>query len=194
MKIRNLDIDGPRLIEPKRRYDMHGFCCETYNSDTLSRHGLEVTFAQEQLWLSTAKGTIRGLHFQDAPSTQHILLRVIRGAVLAVAVDIRFGSPTFRRHVSVELSAENNLQLYVPPGFAHGIATLRPLTELSRKASVPVAAEHQRGIYWDDPALRIPWPVTASEAIVSAEDDARPLLREMPPLFTETSSESGVAA
>lgn len=194
MKIRTFDIDGVLLIEPKRFHDLRGFFCETYNAAELAEFGLDRNFVQDNVSLSTAAGTVRGLHFQAPPFAQHKLVRVVRGAILDVAVDIRVGSPTFGKHVSLELSAENGLQLLVPAGFAHGFATLRPLTEIAYKVSAPYSREHDLGIFWDDPSLRIPWTVSADHAVLSPKDEALPLLREIDSPFQDRQSESGVAA
>jgi dTDP-4-dehydrorhamnose 3,5-epimerase len=125
---------------------------------------------------------------------QAMLVRAVRGAVFAVALDIRAGSPTFGKHVGAELTAENCWQLYIPSGFAHGFATLRPLTETAIKVSAPVSAGHERGIFWDDPALRIAWPLRSDEAVLAAADEALPLLREVETPFRYAAPESGVAA
>jgi dTDP-4-dehydrorhamnose 3,5-epimerase len=194
MKIRTFDIDGVLLIEPKRFHDMRGFFCETYNAAELAKFGLDLNFVQDNISLSTAAGTVRGLHFQAPPFAQHKLVRVVRGAILDVAVDIRVGSPTFGKHVSLELSAENGLQLFIPAGFAHGFATLRPLTEIAYKVSEPYSHAHDQGIFWDDPALRIPWTVSAERAVLSPKDEELPLLREIESPFQDRQSESGVAA
>jgi len=194
MRFRTFDIEGPLLIEPKRRHDIRGFFCETYDAQKLAKQGIEVGFVQDNLSLSTAGGSVRGLHFQGPPFAQHRLIRVVRGAIFDVAVDARHGSPTYGKHVSAELSAENGFQMYVPAGFAHGFATLRPLTEIACKISAPYAPEHEIGIFWDDPALRIPWPVSAGEALLSPEDEALPLLREIKTPFRYASTEDDVAA
>jgi dTDP-4-dehydrorhamnose 3,5-epimerase len=194
MKVRQFDIEGPLLIEPKRFHDARGYFCETYNAAALAQHGVTVNFVQDNLSLSTASGTVRGLHFQAPPFAQDKLVRVVRGAILDVAVDIRAGSPTFGKHVSVELSAENGFQLFIPAGFAHGFATLRPLTELAYKVSAPYSADHDGGIFWDDPSLRIGWSISVDDAVLSAKDEALPLLREIKTPFVYKGTESGVAA
>lgn len=194
MKVQSFNIDGILLIEPKRFHDLRGFSCDTYNAAELARHGVEVSFVQDSVSLSTACGTVRGLHFQSPPYAQAKLIRVVRGAIFDVAVDIRGGSPTFGKYVGVELSAENGLQLYIPPGFAHGFATLRPLTEMACKVTVHYSPDHEHGIFWDDPSLRIRWPVSADEAVLSPKDETLPLLRDIATPFTFDPSEKGVAA
>lgn len=194
MKVHRLEIDGVLLIEPKRHHDLRGYFCETYNAAELARHGVEASFIQDNLSLSTACGTVRGLHFQMPPFEQAKLVRAVRGAIFDVAVDVRAGSPSFGKHVSVELSAENGLQLYIPPGFAHGFATLRPLTEIAYKVSAPYSADHDGGIFWNDPALRIRWPVQSDEAVVSPKDEALPLLGRIEPPFRHAMPEKEAAA
>jgi dTDP-4-dehydrorhamnose 3,5-epimerase len=194
MKVHSFAIDGPLLIEPRRFHDLRGFFCETYNAAELRQDGIEDIFVQDDLSLSTAFGTVRGLHFQSPPYAQAKLVRVVRGAIFDVAVDIRAGSPTFGKYVAAELSAENGLQLYIPAGFAHGFATLRPLTEIACKVSAHASPAHERGIFWDDPSLRIRWPVSPDEAVLSPKDETWPLLREIATPFTGDSSEEGVAA
>ena len=194
MKIRTFDIEGIQLIEPKRQHDMRGFFCETYNAAELKKHGIDINVVQENLSFSTGCGTIRGLHFQIPPFAQAKIIRVIRGAVFGVAVDIRKGSLTYGKHASVELSAENALQLFVPEGFAHGFATLRPLTEIACKVSAPSSHDHDQGIFWDDPSLRIRWPVTSDKAILSPRDASLPTLKEITSPFEYDQSEDGVAA
>jgi dTDP-4-dehydrorhamnose 3,5-epimerase len=194
MKVHPLEIEGVLLVEPKRFQDRRGFFSETYNAAELARHGFASIFVQDNHSLSTAAGTVRGLHFQTPPFAQAKLIRVVRGAIRDVAVDIRRGSPTFGRHVSVELSAENGLQLLIPEGFAHGFVTLRPLTEVAYKVSAPYAPAHDRGIAWDDPVLGIDWPVTGDEAVLSAKDASLPALAELDNPFLWEPSEDEVAA
>lgn len=194
MKVRTFDIEGIMLIEPKRHYDIRGFFCETYNAAELAKHGIDINFVQDNLSLSTGSGTVRGLHFQSPPFAQAKLIRVVRGAIFDVAVDIRKGSPTFGKHVGVELSAENALQLFVPEGFAHGFATLRSLTEIVYKVSVPYSKDHDQGIFWDDPSLRIHWPVSSENAILSPKDLVMPVLKEITSPFQYSGCQNGVAA
>ncbi|MGB0084701.1 MAG: dTDP-4-dehydrorhamnose 3,5-epimerase [Rhodomicrobiaceae bacterium] len=194
MKVHSFNIDGVLLIEPRRVHDLRGFFCETYNATELDRHGVDAAFVQDNLSLSTACGTVRGLHFQSPPYAQAKLVRVVRGAIFDVAVDIRGGSPTFGKYVGVELSAENGLQLYIPTGFAHGFATLRPLTEIAYKVTAHYSPDHDMGIFWDDPSLRIRWPVSPDEAVLSPKDEGLPLLREIQTPFGDKAPEEGVAA
>jgi dTDP-4-dehydrorhamnose 3,5-epimerase len=194
MKVHTYEIEGVLLIEPRRFHDARGFFSETYNADDLAVHGVNTSFVRDNVSLSTARGTVRGLHFQSPPLAQARLIRVARGAIFDVAVDIRAGSPTFGKHVGVELSAENALQLFVPAGFAHGFVTLRPLTEIAYKVSAPYSSEHDRGILWSDPRLRIAWPVDEHEAVLSAKDAALPLLGEIETPFKHCPAETEAAA
>jgi dTDP-4-dehydrorhamnose 3,5-epimerase len=181
---KKLPIEGPRLIAPARHGDARGFFSETWSRAAFASVGIDCDFVQDNHSLSRVKGTVRGLHFQTPPFAQAKLVRVARGAVLDVAVDIRKGSPTFGRHVAVELSAENWHQLFVPPGFAHGFCTLQPDTEVLYKVSAPYAPDHDKGILWNDKALAIDWPVGVDEAVVSDKDRAQPRLSELEAVFT----------
>ncbi len=194
MKIRTFQIEGPLLVEPRRVHDLRGFSSTVYAAQEFASQGVETRFVEDHVVLSTASGTVRGLHFQTPPHAQARLIRVIRGAIFAAAVDLRAESTCYGRSVSAELTAESGLQLYIPEGFAHGYATLRPLTEISCRTSSPRAPGHEAGIFWDDPALRIYWPVTSEEAVMSPEDKALPLLRDCKTALASTAPSSGVAA
>ena len=134
--------------------------------------------------MSAAVGTVRGLHFQTAPFAQGKLVRCAAGALLDVAVDIRHGSPTYGHWVSVELSASNGRQLWVPPGFAHGFCTLTPATVISYKVTAFYSAEHDTGLAWNDPAVAVEWPDLAEPDTLSAKDRVQPKLAELPAHFT----------
>ena len=159
MLVQPLEIPDVKLITPQRFYDERGFFSETYNRQRLAEFGIEADFVQDNHSFSSAKGVVRGLHFQVSPHAQGKLVRVTRGAIFDVALDIRRGSPTYGRHVSTVLSAENWAQLWIPVGFAHGFCTLEPNTEVLYKTTAYYAPECSRGIKWDDPALGIAWPV-----------------------------------
>jgi dTDP-4-dehydrorhamnose 3,5-epimerase len=173
-----------KAIKPKRFGDARGFLSEVYNQREFLDAGIEHVFVQDNHSHSASKGTVRGLHFQTPPFAQAKLVRVTRGRVLDVALDLRRSSPTFGRHVAVELSAANWLQLLVPVGFAHGFCTLEDETEVLYKVSAYYAAAHDKGIAWDDPALGIPWPVSAAGAILSDKDQRQPRLADSPDLFS----------
>jgi len=173
-----LAIEGLKMITPKRFSDARGFFSETYSAKAFAEAGLDLTFVQDNHSLSRERGTIRGLHFQAPSHAQDKLVRVTRGRVLDVAVDLRRGSASFGRHVAVELSAENWAQLLVPIGFAHGFCTLEPDTEVLYKVTAVYDGPSEGGIRWDDPALGIAWPKFAGSQ-VSAKDSVLPLLSEL---------------
>ncbi len=183
MLVRPLDIPDIKMITPRRFVDARGFFCETYNRRRLSEAGIEADFVQDNHSLSSPKGVVRGLHFQIDPHAQAKLIRVARGAIFDVALDIRRGSPTFGEHVSVVLSADTGDQLWIPVGFAHGFCTLEPETEVLYKTTGYHAPECARGIKWDDPALGIAWPVKPSEAVLSEQDRNYPAFAELDVTF-----------
>ncbi len=176
MKVEALAIADVKLITPRIFRDERGFFSETWNARLLAEHGIEASFVQDNHAFSVEKGTLRGLHFQREPMAQDKLVRVSRGAVFDVAVDIRSGSPTFGRHVTAILSAGNWVQIWVPKGFAHGYLTLEPDTEVIYKVTEYYAPAQDAGIAWDDPALAIDWPLDGVEAILSAKDQRQPRL------------------
>src|SRR5436190_10251760 len=186
--VKPLVIPEVKLITPMIFRDARGFFSETYNRSALSAAGIGQEFVQDNHSLSRTGGVIPGLHFQIDPHPQGKLVRVARGAVLDVAVDIRRGSPTFGQHVSATLSAANWAQLWVPVGFAHAFCTLEPDTEVIYKVSDVYAPECDRGLAFDDPDLGIAWPVAAAEAILSDKDRRHPRLRDLPAYFTYTPS------
>jgi len=178
MDIRSLDIPEVKLITPKKHEDPRGFFVESWNKEVLSQHGIDIDFVQDNHSLSVPAGTLRGLHFQAPPHAQAKLVRVVRGSVLDIAVDIRKGSPTYGKSVSAVLSADNGAQLLVPEGFAHGFCTTEPHTEVLYKVNAYYSAECDGGIAWDDPALKIDWPVTADSVLLSEKDKHHPTLAE----------------
>jgi len=183
MRIVPTAIPDVKLVEPERRGDARGFLSEVWRRDKLAAGGIDADFVQEIHSRSAGAGTVRGLHFQIPPHAQAKLVRVARGAILDVAVDIRRGSPTFGRHVAVEISADAWNQLYVPEGFAHGFCTLEPDTDVIYKVTAYYAPDHDRGLRWDDPALGIDWPVEG-EVTLSARDRTHPALADLPDYFT----------
>ncbi len=183
MKVEALTIPEVRLIVPNKHQDARGFFSETYNARALLEAGIDVTFVQDNHSLSSEVGVIRGLHFQAPPHAQGKLIRVTKGAILDVAVDIRRGSPTYGQHVAVTLSAENWAQLWIPVGFAHGFCTLQPNTEVLYKVTDYYAPECDRGVAWDDPGLSIDWPVSPKDAVLSQKDREHPTLAELPTYF-----------
>jgi dTDP-4-dehydrorhamnose 3,5-epimerase len=162
-------LDGVLIITPDKFGDERGFFSETYNAPALEAHGVRYNFTQDNHSFSATPGTLRGLHFQSPPTAQTKLVRVTRGAVLDVAVDIRTGSPTYGQHVAVELSAKNWKQLLVPAGFAHGFCTIEPDTEFLYKVDAPYSPDDEGGLRWNDPDLGIEWPSVAG-AVLSQRD------------------------
>ncbi|MGE3066510.1 MAG: dTDP-4-dehydrorhamnose 3,5-epimerase [Hyphomicrobiaceae bacterium] len=183
MQTETFDIAGPVLITPRIFRDERGFFSETFNRKAMEAAGLPVDFVQDNHSLSVSPGVIRGLHFQTEPHAQGKLVRVTRGAIYDVAVDIRRGSPTYGRHVAVELSARNWRQLWVPAGFAHGFCTIEPDTEVLYKVTDFYAPDCDRGLAWNDPALGIAWPVAQGTETLSDKDRRHPPLSELPPCF-----------
>jgi len=183
MKIEVLEIADILLLTPARHGDSRGFFSETFRADTFAAHGVDATFVQDNHAFSAQKGVLRGLHFQVAPHAQGKLVRCTRGAIRDVGVDIRAGSPTYGRHVAVELSAANWHQLWVPPGFAHGYVTLQDDCEVVYKVTDYYAPACDRGIAWDDPALGIDWRIPADGVILSEKDKKHPRLSDAAPAF-----------
>ena len=176
-------IPAVAVIEPRKFGDHRGFFSETYSREALRAGGFDLEFVQDNHSLSEQAGTLRGLHFQSEPYAQDKLVRCARGRILDVAVDIRKGSPTFGRHVAVELSGENWRQLLVPKGFAHGFLTLEPDCEVLYKVTNPYSAAHDCGLAFDDPALGIQWPWPTASLVLSDKDRRHPKLAELGDFF-----------
>ena len=179
MNIEPQAIAGVLVVTPQRFGDARGFFSETYRKSALAEAGFDGEFVQDNHSLSERRGTVRGLHFQRAPHAQDKLVRVTRGAILDVAVDLRPGSGDYGRHVAVELSANNGRQLLVPRGFAHGFQTLTDACEVLYKVTDYYAPDAEHGLLWCDPALGIDWPVSRADATVNARDAAWPLLAQL---------------
>lgn len=184
IEVSEMNLAEVLLIHQTQHFDERGFFSEVFNQRDMQSEGITGTFVQDNHSLSKERGTVRGLHFQIDPAPTGKLVRVTRGAIWDVAVDIRKGSPTFGQHVGVELSAENWLQIYVPVGFAHGFCTLQSNTEVLYKVTDYWSPAVDRGLAWDDPDLRIEWPVSATEAILSDKDRSQPKLADLPSYFT----------
>ena len=174
MQVQELAIPDVKVLIPQRFGDARGFFSEVYSRKALSESGIDTEFVQDNHSRSAARGTVRGLHFQVPPRAQDKLVRVVRGSVFDVAVDLRRSSPTYGRHVSVVLSAETWNQVLVPVGFAHGFMTLAPDTEVVYKVSDYYAPDHDDGLLWNDPELGIRWPVSEEEAVLSDKDRRQP--------------------
>jgi dTDP-4-dehydrorhamnose 3,5-epimerase len=184
MQVITTEIPAVKVIVPKRFGDNRGFFSEVYSRGAFADAGIDVDFIQDNHSLSAEKGVVRGMHWQLPPNAQDKLVRVVRGAILDVAVDIRRSSPTFGRHVAVLLSAENWKQIFIPVGFAHGFVTLEPNTEVLYKVTAPYAPQQERGFRWNDPEVGIEWGgVTEAAAILSAKDKAYPPLKDVKDLF-----------
>ena len=180
MKVRETEIEGLKLIEPQVFGDARGWFVEQYNAERYKAAGIVADFVQDNESLSS-QGVIRGLHWQAGEHAQAKLVRVIRGAVWDVAVDIRKGSPTYGRHVSAVLSAENRLQLYIPRGFAHGFIVLEDDTLFSYKCDKLYCPQADRGMLFSDPALAIEWPDIGVPLKLSEKDQRHPGLAGIEP-------------
>ncbi len=184
MKVEALAIPEVKLLTPRKFGDARGFFSETWQQERYAEAGIPGPFIQDNHALSTQRGVVRGLHLQVPPSAQGKLLRVVRGAVWDVAVDVRHGSPTFGKFVAAELSAENWRQIWVPAGFLHGYCTLTEVTEVIYKVSGPYDPAAERGVIWNDPDLALPWPVAPGAALLSDKDEVLPQFADCPVWFT----------
>jgi dTDP-4-dehydrorhamnose 3,5-epimerase len=162
------------LFKPRKFEDDRGYFMETFRASLLKEAGREIAFVQDNQSRSWRPGTIRGLHFQTPPAAQAKLVRVVRGAILDVAVDIRRASPTYGRWVAATLTAESGHSLFVPRGFAHGFCTLEPDTEVAYKCDAYYSPANDAGLNFADPTLAIDWPVSVDKAVVSAKDARLP--------------------
>lgn len=179
LKIKKTKIQNVSIITPSVHSDPRGSFSEVFRKDNLNELGFHKEFIQDNESHSTKVGTLRGLHFQTPPFAQDKLVRVIHGAILDVAVDIRTGSPTFGRHLAVELSSENRKQLLIPAGFAHGFITTRPDTIVTYKVTKYYAPEYDSGIIWNDDNLTIDW--SCNNPILSDKDLSLPKFSDLPP-------------
>ena len=172
MRFTRTDIDGVFILDQERREDERGFFARTWCADELGRHGLVNVLSQCSISYNARKGTLRGMHYQIAPHEEEKVVSVARGAIYDVALDLRPGSPTFRKWVGVDLTEENGRMLYIPGGCAHGFQTLKDGTVVDYKISTPYAPGHGRGVRWNDPAFGIQWP--EGERFLSERDSQYP--------------------
>ena len=178
MNIIKTEIEGLIIIEPRIFKDARGYFFESFSQREFEKKICQTTFVQDNESYS-CYGVVRGLHFQQAPFSQAKLVRVVKGAVLDVAVDIREGSPTYGQHAAIELTEENHRQLFIPRGFAHGFAVLRDEVIFQYKCDNYYAPQSERGIAWNDPALNIDWRIPADKIILSEKDTKYPLLKDL---------------
>ena len=179
MKVQQTNIEGVYIVEPVLYGDERGYFFESFNAERfLAETGVEVTFVQDNESLSK-RGVLRGLHFQREPYAQAKLVRVVRGRVLDVAVDIRKDSTTFGRYVAVELSGENHRQMFIPKGFAHGYIALEDDTVFQYKCDEYYHPEVEDGIAWNDPQIGIEWPLSENEITLSDKDRKHSTLKEL---------------
>lgn len=176
MKCYSTVLPDVKIIEPIVYEDSRGFFMETWNAAQYVKQGITAVFVQDNLSLST-KGVLRGLHYQQ-PNPQGKLVYVLQGEVFDVAVDIRYGSPTFGQWVGVVLSARNRRQLYIPEGFAHGFCALSDTVLFAYKCTAFYSPSYEKGVCWNDPVLNIQWPI--SEPMLSDKDQQYPCLNDIP--------------
>ena len=183
MVIRNFEIPDVKLLVPKRFTDVRGYFSETWSDQIFRQKVSDVAFVQDNQSVTATKGTLRGMHFQKPPFAQGKLVRVVRGSILDIAVDIRQGSPTYGQHIATRLDQTEGAQLWVPPGFLHGFCTLEDQTEVFYKVTAYYNAEHDAGVLWSDPDLRIDWPFQPNSILLSDKDRTHPRLAEIPSFF-----------
>lgn len=184
MQVLKTSFPEVKIFQFTAHKDTRGLFIETWNQNFLNQLGKVPKWRQDCYSISFKKGTVRGLHFQAPPNDQCKLVRASKGSLFDVVVDIRHGSPTYGKHNAIILKASNYQQLFIPSGFAHGFCTLEDNTEVAYKISGRYAPEKSGGIFWNDPDLEINWPVNASEAILSEQDQIHPLLKGSPIIFT----------
>ena len=180
MEILELEIPDVKLISPKRFTDRRGYFSETWSDRVFRQEIANLPFVQDNQSFSEKRGTLRGLHFQKPPFAQGKLVRVLSGSILDVVVDIRRGSPTYMQHVAIEMDHRQAAQLWVPAGFLHGFCTLEDGTEVFYKVTSYYSAQHDAGVIWNDPDLRIRWPLDTGSVILSEKDQRLPRLCDLP--------------
>ncbi len=172
MDVTHTKLPGVLLLRPRYFRDPRGYFVETYNKRAAVTAGIMADFVQDNQSLSLRPGTVRALHFQVPPEPQAKLVRVVRGSIYDVAVDLRVGSPSYGAWVAERLTAAGGEQLFVPRGFAHGFCTLEPDTEVAYKVDEYYAPASEQGLIWNDPTLAIGWPVAAADVVLSDKDRA----------------------
>ena len=178
MKVERLAVPEVVRLEPPRSGDSRGWFSEVFNASRVEAAGIEGPFIQDNQSYSAAAGTLRGLHCQIGENVQGKLVRVVRGAIWDVAIDVRHGSPTFGQHAAATLSAVNGAQLWIPRGFLHGFLTLEPDTEVLYKVTAPYDRAAERGVVWNDPELALGWPLDGVSVALSDKDVKLPRLSE----------------
>jgi dTDP-4-dehydrorhamnose 3,5-epimerase len=181
--IERLKIPDVWVYTPRRIEDDRGWFCETFNAGLLADMLAGVTFVQDNQVFTQNRAVLRGMHFQRPPKAQDKLVRVLRGSILDVAVDIRRDAPTYGQWVSAVLSARQGAQIFVPKGFAHGYLTLEPETEVLYKVSSFYSRDHESGILWNDPAIGVDWGVPDGEVLMNDRDRELPRLADFVPVF-----------
>ncbi len=181
--VTHTELDDVVVVRPRRFGDDRGWFSEIYKRHDYAAAGIDVEFIQDNESFSATPFTLRGLHYQLPPNAQDKLVRVVRGSILDIAVDIRRRSPTFGRHIAARLDDRTGDQLFVPAGFAHAFITLEPDVHVAYKVSAPYSPADERSIRWNDPTLAIEWPDVDGGPVLSAKDAAAPLLTDQPDLF-----------
>ena len=184
MEFRTFDLEGPVEVIPKKIEDERGYFSEILRLDQLIANVGPVDFVQDNQSLSARSGTVRGIHFQSDPAAQAKLVRCIGGKLFDVAVDLRNGSPTYGRWVSVVLTPEQNNQLWIPVGFGHGFCTLEPHTVVQYRVTNYYSGDDDKGVAWNDPTIGVEWPGVADPDTLSAKDRQQPKLVDLPAYFT----------
>ena len=183
MQVTPLDLPEVLEVAPQKFGDARGFFSETYNAKKFAEAGILTAFVQDNHSFSAERGVLRGLHYQLPPFAQEKLVRVVKGAIFDVAVDIRHGSPRFGQWCACTISADSWNQLFVPKGFAHGFLTLEPNTEVIYKVTDLYSPEHERAIHFADPDIAIDWPFGGIEPVLSDKDQRAPKLKGQPAAF-----------